>query len=91
MRKLLVLPIAAIAAIVLAGVAYAANVYTVGGGTKPAVKGSAKKPVPVSLDFSYTVADENSANRGIPVKEYRIDCRRSCYRLGAPARAGRST
>ena len=72
MRKLLVLPIAAIAAIVLAGVAYAANVYTVGGGTKPAVKGSAAKPAPVSLDFNYTVADDNPANRGIPVKQYRI-------------------
>ena len=72
MRKLLVLPIAAIAAIVLASVAYAANVYTVGGGTKPAVKGSAAKPAPVSLDFNYTVADDNPANRGIPVKQYRI-------------------
>jgi hypothetical protein len=54
------------------GVAYAANVYTVDGGTSPRAKGSAKKPVPVSLDFSYTVADDNPANRGIPVKEYRI-------------------
>ena len=72
MRKLLVVPIAAMAAIALAGVAYAANVYTVGGATKPAVKGSAAKPAPVSLDFDYTVADEVAANRGIPVKEYRI-------------------
>src|SRR5215208_4197194 len=59
-------------AIAMAGVAYAANVYTVGGGTKPSAKGSAAKPVPVSLDFDFTVADEIAANRGIPLKEYRI-------------------
>ena len=28
--------------------------------------------MPVSLDFDFTVADENAANRGIPLKEYRI-------------------
>jgi hypothetical protein len=72
MRKLLIPALTALAVLAVGGVAYAANVYTVDGGSKPAVKGSAKKPVPVSLDFSYTVADENSANRGIPVKEYRI-------------------
>jgi hypothetical protein len=72
MRKVLIPALAGLMVLAVGGVAYAANVYTVDGGSKPAVKGSAKKPVPVSLDFSYTVADDNPANRGIPVKEYRI-------------------
>jgi len=72
MRKLLIPALAAVIAIAVASVAFAANVYTVDGDTKPRAKGTAKKPVPVSLDFSYTVADDNPANRGIPVKEYRI-------------------
>jgi hypothetical protein len=72
MRKVLTPALAALMVLAVGGVAYAANVYTVDGGTSPRAKGSAKKPVPVSLDFSYTVADDNPANRGIPVKEYRI-------------------
>ena len=72
MRKFSIPALAALMAIALAGVAYAANVYTVDGGTKPRAKGSAANPVPVSLDFDFTVADENAANRGIPLKEYRI-------------------
>jgi hypothetical protein len=71
-RRFLIPALAVSMAIALAGVAYAANVYTVDGGTKPTAKGSAAKPVPVSLDFDFTVADENAANRGIPLKEYRI-------------------
>lgn len=72
MRKLLIPVLAALAAIAVAGIAYAANVYTVDGDTKPHGKGSAAKPLPVSLDFDYTVADDVPANRGIPVKQYRI-------------------
>ncbi len=72
MRKLLIPAIAAAVVIAVAGIAYAANVYTVDGDTKPRAKGTAKKPVPVSLDFSYTVADDVAANRGIPVKSYFI-------------------
>ena len=72
MRKLLIPAIAAVVAIAVAGIAFAANVYTVDGDTKPRAKGSATKPVPVSLDFSYTVEDEVAANRGIPVKSYFI-------------------
>ena len=73
MRKLLVLPIAAVAAIALAGVAYAANVYTVGGATKPAVKGSAGKAARRCRSTSTTRSRTTiAANRGIPVKEYRI-------------------
>ena len=72
MRKLLIPALAAVVAIAVAGVAYAANVYTVDGDTKPRVKGTAAKPVPVSLDFDYTVADTVDANRGIPVEKYFI-------------------
>lgn len=72
MRKFLVAAIAAVAVLAVAGIALAANVYTVDGKTKPAGKGSANKPKPVSLDFEYTVADEDPALRGSPVKQYRI-------------------
>lgn len=72
MRKLLIPAIAAVVAIAVAGIAYAANVYTVDGDTAPNGKGSASKPLPVSLDFDYTVADDNPANRGIPVQKYFI-------------------
>jgi hypothetical protein len=72
MRKLLIPVLAALVAIAVAGIAYAANVYTVDGDTAPHGKGSAAKPLPVSLDFDYTVADSDPANRGIPVKKYFI-------------------
>jgi hypothetical protein len=72
MRKLLIPVLAALAAIAVAGIAYAANVYTVDGDTKPHGKGTAAKPLPVSLDFDYTVADSDPANRGIPVEKYFI-------------------
>jgi hypothetical protein len=72
MRKLLIPAMVAVVALVVAGIAFAANVYTVDGNTKPHGKGSAAKPLPVSLEFDYTVADSNSANRGIPVNKYFI-------------------
>jgi hypothetical protein len=72
MRRLLIPAFVAVAALAVASIAYAANVYTVDGGTKPRAKGTAAKPVPVSLDFDFTVADEIAANRGIPLKQYRI-------------------
>jgi hypothetical protein len=72
MRKLLIPALAAVVAIAVAGIAYAANVYTVDGDTAPHGKGSAAKPLPVSLDFDYTVADDVAANRGIPVQKYFI-------------------
>jgi len=72
MRKLLIPALAAVVAIAVAGIAFAANVYTVDGDTKPHGKGSAAKPLPVSLKFSYTVADDVAANRGIPVNKYFI-------------------
>jgi len=72
MRKFLIAAMAALAALAVAGLAYAANVYTVDGGTKPRGKGSLKKPLPVSLNFDYSVADENPNNRGTPVEKYFI-------------------
>jgi hypothetical protein len=72
MRKLLFATVAAVAVLAVAAVAYAANVYTVDGGTKPRGKGTASKPLPVSLEFDYTVRDENPNFRGTPVEKYFI-------------------
>src|SRR5688572_14061700 len=72
MRKLWIAAVAALAVLAVGGIAYAANVYTVDGSTSPVKKGSKSKPVPVSLNFDYTVADEVEANRGIPVEKYFI-------------------
>lgn len=72
MRKLLIPALVAVVALAVAGLAWAANVYTVDGHSTPAGKGTASKPLAKSLSFDYTVADENPANRGIPVQQYRI-------------------
>jgi hypothetical protein len=72
MRKFLIVAVAAVSVLAVAAVAYAANVYTVDGGTKPRGKGTAAKPLPVSLNFDFTVSDENPANRGTPVEKYFI-------------------
>ena len=72
MRKILIAVVAAVSVVAVAAVAYAANVYTVDGSTSPRGKGSANKPLPVSLNFDYTVADENPAFRGTPVEKYFI-------------------
>jgi len=73
MRKVTALAAAVIAALVVAAVAQAAqvNTYTVTGKTSPAKPGSKKKPVPISLDFDYTVGEE-SGQRPSPVKRYTI-------------------
>lgn len=73
MRKLTALAVTAIAALVVAAVAYGAqvNTYTVTGKTSPARPGSKKKPLPISLDFDYTVG-EASGQRPSPVKRYTI-------------------
>jgi hypothetical protein len=62
----------ALVALAVAGIAWAANVYTVEGHSAPAGKGTKKKPQPKALDFDFTVADEVAANRGIPLKSYFI-------------------
>jgi hypothetical protein len=73
MRKVSALAVAAIAALVVAAVAYGAqvNTYTVTGKTSPSAPGSKKKPVPISLDFDYSVG-EQSGQRPSPVKRYTI-------------------
>jgi len=73
MRKVTALAVAAIAALVVAAVAYGAqvNTYTVTGKTSPSSPGSKKKPVPISLDFDYTVG-EQTGQRPSPVKRYTI-------------------
>ena len=73
MRKVTAMAVAAIAALVVAAVAYGAqvNTYTVTGKTSPTASGSKKKPVPISLDFDYTVG-EQSGQRPSPVKRYTI-------------------
>ena len=72
MRKFLIAAVAAVSVLAVAAVAYAANVYTVDGSTSPRGKGTPGKPLPVSLNFDYTVADENPNNRGTPVEKYFI-------------------
>jgi hypothetical protein len=62
----------ALVALAVAGIAWAANVYTVEGHSAPAGKGTKAKPIPKALDFDFTVADEVAANRGIPLKSYFI-------------------
>jgi hypothetical protein len=72
MRKFLIAAVAAVTVLAVAAVAYAANVYTVDGSTSPRGKGTASKPLPVSLNFDYTVRDENPDFRGTPVEKYFI-------------------
>jgi hypothetical protein len=72
MRKFVIAAVAAVSVLAVAAVAYAANVYTVDGSTSPRGKGTASKPLPVSLNFDFSVADENPANRGTPVEKYFI-------------------
>lgn len=60
----------------IAAVAYAqqpdrTNAYTVGGSTSPAKAGSTKKPVPIGINFSYTVAEQTGL-RPSPVQKYSI-------------------
>ena len=68
--KFLIAAVAVLAVLAVAGLAYAANVYTVDGSTSPRGKGSAKRPLPVSVNFDATVADENPDFRGTPVEKY---------------------
>ena len=72
MRKFLIAAVAAVTVLAVAAVAYAANVYTVDGSTSPRGKGSASKPLPVSLNFDFSVKDENPDFRGTPIEKYFI-------------------
>src|SRR5690349_9950514 len=72
MRKVMVLGVVVLATAV-AAVAYAqtTNTYDVDGSTSPTRAGTSKKPVPVSVRFSYTVGSQSGA-RPTPVKKYSI-------------------
>jgi hypothetical protein len=72
MRKFLIAAVATVSVLAVAAVAYAANVYTVDGGTNPRGKGTPSRPLPVSLDFDFGVKDENPAFRGTPIEKYFI-------------------
>ena len=74
MKKFWVIGVAAMLAIAVAAVAYAqgvTNEYAVDGGTTPAAKGSKKNPIPVGINFDYTVTANNN-QRPIPVEKYSI-------------------
>ena len=72
MRKLSIAALTAIAALTLAGVALAANVYTVDGSTKPGGKGTKSKPVPIQLKFDFQVESDDASVRGTPIEQYAI-------------------
>jgi hypothetical protein len=72
MRKALIAVLAAVTVLALGGVAMAANVYNVDGGSKPRGKGSKKKPKPVGITFDFTVADEDPTLRGTPIEKFAI-------------------
>jgi hypothetical protein len=72
MRKFLFAAVAAVTVLAVAAVAFAANKYEVNGGTSPRGKGTAAKPLPVSLNFDFEVKDENPDFRGTPIEKYFI-------------------
>ena len=94
MRKLSIAAMTAIAVLALAGVALAANVYTVDGSTKPGGKGSKSSPMPIQLKFDFQVESDDPSVRGTPIEQLRDRLRgsrhlsRSCSR---PARSRRPT
>jgi hypothetical protein len=73
LRKLQVLAATAVAVLALTAVAYAAqvNTYSVTAKTSPAQPGSKAKPIPIGLNFDYTIG-EQSGQRPSPVKRYTI-------------------
>ncbi|UGS37727.1 hypothetical protein [Capillimicrobium parvum] len=73
MRKVAVGAAVAAVMLVCAAVVFAAqvNTYTVTGSTSPAKAGSKQKPVPLGLNFDYTVGEE-AGQRPSPVSRYTI-------------------
>jgi hypothetical protein len=71
MRKLWIAVLALAAVVAVAGVAVAANTYTVHLAKSTPGKGTAKKPIPAALDFGYRVGDTENM-RPFVIKEYRI-------------------
>jgi hypothetical protein len=73
MRRVIALVVASSAVLAVAAVAFAAqvNTYTVTGGTAPAKPGTKAKPMPIKLNFNYTVGEE-AGQRPSPVQRYTI-------------------
>jgi hypothetical protein len=73
MRRTVALCVALCAMLAITAVAFAAqvNTYTVTGDTSPTTAGTTKKPVPIKLDFNYTVG-EASGLRPALVNKYSI-------------------
>jgi hypothetical protein len=74
MRKVVLLSTAVIAVLALAAVAFAAdNTYSVTGSSSPHKAGSKSKPVPVSVNFNYTVGTTDSNTQPSAINKYKID------------------
>ncbi|HEX8083502.1 MAG TPA: hypothetical protein VF529_04375 [Solirubrobacteraceae bacterium] len=75
MRKLWVVGAAAMLVLALAAIAVAqegvTNTYDVEGSTVPKAKGSKKKPIPIGINFDYTVGEAQN-RRPSPIKKYSI-------------------
>jgi hypothetical protein len=71
MRKLLVAAMSLAAVMAVAGVAFAANTYTVDLAKSSPGKGTRAKPIPTKLDFGYSVGD-SEGKRPFVIREYRI-------------------
>lgn len=71
MRKLLVAAMSLAAVMAVAGVAFAANTYTVDLAKTSPGKGTRAKPIPTKLDFGYSVGD-SEGKRPFVIREYRI-------------------
>lgn len=72
MRKLSIAALAMGGVLAVSGVAYAANVYDLpDASTKPRGAGSPSRPLPVGVNFDFTVKD-SAGPRGAPVRSYKI-------------------
>jgi hypothetical protein len=73
MRKLLIAVLALTGVIAVAGVAIAANTYDVNvASSKPAGKGSVKRPLPKAVNFGFTVQDTDPTRRATVIETYAI-------------------
>jgi hypothetical protein len=74
LRKLRIIAVTVVGLLAVAAVAFAAqvNTYTVSASTSPTKAGTVKKPVPIKLNFNYTVA-EASGQRPALINKYDIN------------------
>ena len=71
-RKILVAALALVSVLVVAGVAYAANLYTLNSAsTTPGGKGTSSKPVPKKVVFSFST-NTTDGTRAKVIKNYDI-------------------